>query len=44
MYFDTLLQQTFSLEATRVFIPLGFGVAVGLAYAIISSAWLRRRK
>jgi hypothetical protein len=42
--FDTLLQQTFSLEAAGVYAPLGFGLAVGLAYAIIASVWHRRKK
>jgi hypothetical protein len=42
--FDTLLQQTFNLESALVFIPLAFGLAVGLGYAIISAAWHRRQK
>ena len=32
--FDTLLQQTFNLEAAGVYAPLGFGLAVGLAYVL----------
>jgi hypothetical protein len=42
--FDIILQQTFSLEAAAVYIPLGFGLAAGLAYVIISAAWHRRKK
>ena len=42
--FDTLLQQTFTLESAAVFIPLAFGLAVGLGFAIVSSAWHRRKK
>jgi hypothetical protein len=42
--FETLLQQTFSLEAAGVYIPLGFGLAVGLGYVIISAARHRRKK
>jgi hypothetical protein len=42
--FDTLLQQTFNLEAAGVYVPLGFGLAAGLAYVIISAAWHKRKK
>jgi hypothetical protein len=42
--YDTFIQQTFSLESAAVFIPLAFGLAVGLGYAIISAAWHRRKK
>jgi hypothetical protein len=42
--FDTFIQQTFSPESALVFIPLAFGLAVGLGYAIISAAWHRRKK
>jgi hypothetical protein len=42
--FDALLQQTFNLEAAGVYVPLGFGLAVGLAYVLISSAMHRRKK
>jgi hypothetical protein len=42
--FDTLIQQTFSFESAAVFIPLAFGLAAGLGYAIISAAWHRRKK
>jgi hypothetical protein len=35
--FESLLMQTFDLREGAVFIPLGFGLAVGLIYAIISS-------
>lgn len=40
--FETLLQQVFPAEAFPVWIPLAFGLAVGLAYAIASS--MRRSK
>jgi hypothetical protein len=40
---DTLIQQTFSLESAAVFIPLAFGLAVGLGYALISAARHRRK-
>jgi hypothetical protein len=36
--FETFIQQTFSLESAAVFIPLAFGLAVGLGYALISAA------
>jgi hypothetical protein len=36
--FDTLIQQTFTFESAAVFIPLAFGLAVGLGYALISAA------
>ena len=42
--FDTLLQQTFNLEAAGVYASLGFGLAVGLEYVLISSAMHRRKK
>lgn len=42
--FDTLLQQALNLEAAGVYVPLGFGLAVGLAYVLISSAMHRRKK
>ena len=42
--FDTLLQQALNLEAAGVYVPLGFGPAVGLAYVLISSAMHRRKK
>jgi hypothetical protein len=32
------------VESAFVFIPLAFGLAVGLGYATISSAWHRRKK
>jgi hypothetical protein len=39
--FESLTMQVFDIKEAAVFIPLGFGLAVGLAFAIISS--LRRR-
>ena len=36
--FETLTQQSLNLEGAVVFIPLAFGLAVGLAYVIISAA------
>jgi hypothetical protein len=42
--FDTFIQQTFNLESAAVFIPLAFGLAVGLGYAIISAARHRTKK
>jgi hypothetical protein len=42
--FENLIQQTFNPESALVFIPLAFGLAVGLGYVIISSAWHRRKK
>ena len=36
--FETLIQQIFTWEAGAVFIPLAFGLAVGLGYVIISAA------
>jgi hypothetical protein len=42
--FATIIQQTFNPEAALVFIPLAFGLAVGLGYAIVSSVWHRRKK
>ena len=35
--FDALIQQVFKLQGAAVFIPLGFGLAVGLGYVIISA-------
>ena len=40
--FEALTQQALTLEGGAVFIPLAFGLAVGLAYVIISAA--RHRK
>jgi hypothetical protein len=40
--FNALIQQVFELQGAAVFIPLGFGLAVGLAYVIISAAWHRK--
>jgi hypothetical protein len=42
--FDALIQQVFKLQGAAVFIPLAFGLAVGLGYVIISAAWHRKRK
>ena len=41
--FDTLLQQTFNLEAAGVYVPLGFGLAVGLAYVLIHQQCIEER-
>jgi len=40
--FESMIQQTFSGESFGVWIPLAFGLSVGLIYAIISG--LRHRK
>ena len=34
---ETLIQQVFNWESAMVFIPLAFGLAVGLRYAILGS-------
>ena len=34
---DSLMMQVFDIKEAAVFIPLGFGLAAGLVYAIISS-------
>jgi hypothetical protein len=34
---ESLIMQVFDIREAAVFIPLGFGLAVGLVYAIISS-------
>ena len=34
---ETLIQQVFNWESAMVFIPLAFGLAVGLGYAILES-------
>jgi hypothetical protein len=39
--FEYLLMQVFDIKEAAVFIPLGFGLVVGLVYAIISS--IRRK-
>jgi hypothetical protein len=36
--FGPLIQQSLSLEGAVVFIPLAFGLAVGLGYVVISAA------
>jgi hypothetical protein len=36
--FETLIQQALNWEGGVVFIPLAFGLAVGLGYVIISAA------
>jgi hypothetical protein len=36
--FEALIQQALNLEGAVVFIPLAFGLAVGLGYVIISAA------
>jgi hypothetical protein len=35
--FVDLIQQVFKLQGAAVFIPLAFGLAVGLGYVIISA-------
>jgi hypothetical protein len=35
---ETLIHQALNLEGAAVFIPLGFGLLVGLVYVIISAA------
>ena len=35
---DTLIQQALNWEGGVVFIPLAFGLAVGLGYVLISAA------
>jgi hypothetical protein len=42
--FETLLQQSLNLGGGVVFIPLAFGLAVGLGYVIISAARQKRRR
>jgi hypothetical protein len=42
--FEALIQQVFEWQEGVVFIPLGFGLAVGLAYVIISAAVHRKTK
>jgi hypothetical protein len=41
---DSLILQIFDLREGAVFIPLGFGLAVGLGYVIISAAWHRKKR
>ena len=41
--FETLIQQALNWEAGAVFIPLAFGLVVGLVYIIISAARHKRR-
>jgi hypothetical protein len=36
--FDAFIQQSLNWEAGVVFLPLAFGLAVGLGYVIISAA------
>ena len=36
--FESLIQQSLNLGGSAVFIPLAFGLAVGLGYVIISAA------
>lgn len=40
--FESMIQQSISPEAFGVWIPLAFGLAVGLVYAVISG--VRHRK
>jgi hypothetical protein len=42
--FEALIQQVLDLREAGVFVPLGFGLAVGLGYVIISAAWHRKRE
>jgi hypothetical protein len=42
--FETLIQQALNWEGGVVFIPLAFGLAVGLGYVLISAARHKRRK
>ena len=42
--YEALIQQIMEWQEGAVFIPLGFGLAVGLGYVIISAAWHRKRK
>ncbi len=42
--YEALIQQVMEWQEAAVFIPLGFGLAVGLAYVVISAAWHRKRK
>jgi hypothetical protein len=42
--YKALIQQAMEWQEAAVFIPLGFGLAVGLGYVIISAAWHRKRK
>ena len=41
--FEPLIQQSLSLEGAVVFIPLAFGLAVGLGYVIISGSTTQKR-
>jgi hypothetical protein len=41
---ETLVQQSLNLGGGVVFIPLAFGLAVGLGYVIISAARQKRKK
>jgi uncharacterized membrane-anchored protein YhcB (DUF1043 family) len=40
--YKALIQQAMEWQEAAVFIPLGFGLAVGLAYVIISAATKQR--
>ena len=40
---ETLIQQVLNWESAVVFIPLAFGLAVGLGYALISAARHKRK-
>jgi hypothetical protein len=41
---DSLILQVLDWREGVVFIPLGFGLAVGLGYVIVSAAWHRRKR
>jgi hypothetical protein len=42
--YETLIQQALNWEGGVVFIPLAFGLAVGLGYVLISAARHKRKK
>jgi len=42
--YEALIQQVMEWQEAAIFIPLGFGSAVGLAYVIIPAAWHRKMK
>jgi hypothetical protein len=42
--FETLTQQALNWEAGAVYIPLAFGLVVGLVYIIISAARQKKRQ
>jgi hypothetical protein len=42
--FETLTQQALNWEAGAVYIPLAFGLVVGLVYIVISAARQKKRQ